>query len=93
MVLVEAMKYGCVPVSLDSFSSLRDIIDNNKNGIVIDKKNSPEEWRNALITLAADDGQLTQMSEKAREKAGSFDIKRVITHWEKLFDNEITVNR
>ena len=93
MVLVEAMQYGCVPVSLDSFSSLRDIIDNNKNGIVIDKKNSPEEWRNALITLAADDGQLTQMSEKAREKAGSFDIKRVITHWEKLFDNEITVNR
>ena len=89
MVIAEAMQYGCVPVCLDSFSSLKDIIDHEENGIIIGKQNGPDEWRKALTTLATNDEQLTQISEKAKDKAHTFDIKSVILHWEKLFNESI----
>ena len=31
MTLVEAMHYSCIPIVYDNFSSVYDIIDNNKN--------------------------------------------------------------
>lgn len=89
MVIAEAMQYGCVPVCLDSFSSLKDIVDHNENGIIVDKGNSPEEWSRALTALANNGDQLELMSRNAKAKARNFNIKSVITHWEKLFNESI----
>lgn len=35
LVLVEAMSYGVVPMAFNSFSNCSDIIDDDKNGILV----------------------------------------------------------
>lgn len=35
LVLTEAMQYGCVPVAFDSFESIHEIIEDGKNGFLV----------------------------------------------------------
>lgn len=35
MVLTEAMQYGCIPVAFDSFESIHEIIEDDKNGVLV----------------------------------------------------------
>ena len=36
MVLVEAMQYGCVPIVLNSYAAVKDIVHNGENGVVVE---------------------------------------------------------
>lgn len=35
MVLTEGMAFGCVPLAFNSFPSLRDIVDEGRDGFII----------------------------------------------------------
>ena len=39
MVLTEAMQYGCIPVCMNSFSAVYEMINDNKDGFIISKNN------------------------------------------------------
>jgi glycosyltransferase involved in cell wall biosynthesis len=42
MALTEAMQKGCVPVCMDSFSAVHEIIDNNTDGFIVPNNNIKE---------------------------------------------------
>jgi glycosyltransferase involved in cell wall biosynthesis len=83
MTLVECMQNECVPIVYNSFSSLLDIVDDKKNGFVVnnlDENNLVEK----TIMIANDERLRTQMAKCATEKARRFDVNVIVEKWAKL---------
>jgi len=85
MTLVEAQKYACVPVVMDSFLSLSDIIENGKNGFI-----TPDGDINAMaekIQILMDDESLRkEIALNGLQSVKKFDVKIIVQKWEKLFN-------
>ncbi len=84
MVLTEAMQCGAVPVAFDSFASIKDIIDDGKNGLLV-KPFSSKDFADKLAYLMSHPDVLSKMSENARQSVRKFDIEPIADRWEELF--------
>ena len=83
VTLVECMLNECVPVVFDSFSSLRDIVDDGENGFIV--KNLDEKGFIRKTIMIANDNQLrNQMTKNAAQKARCFDVNIITEKWAKL---------
>lgn len=85
MVLVEAMSRGCVPMAFDSYASVRDIIDDGVNGILV-KPFSIGEYSRKLIELIDDDEHRRAMAAQGMESIGRFSTQAIARQWLKLFE-------
>lgn len=84
MTLVEAQQYGVVPVVMDTFSSLHDIITNNKNGLITSPGNV-EEFAEAIKKMLAEEQLRTKMARQCLVECQRFFVNRVVDQWEKMF--------
>ena len=82
LVLVEAMSYGCVPVVMNNFSSLREIVDDGINGIIVanDDYNAMTE---GIKRISAD---FDRYSQEAIKKSQKYKAKNIIEQWEALLE-------
>ncbi|MDR2580370.1 MAG: glycosyltransferase [Fibromonadaceae bacterium] len=84
ITLIEAQNYGCVPVAMDSFLALHDIIENGKNGFVV-----PNNDINAFVEkvcLLIDNAALREeIAKNAINDCEKFDVQKIIKKWENLF--------
>lgn len=84
MTIVEAMQQGVVPIAMNTYSSLSDIIDHGVNGFV-----SPADdmisFADYSAKLMKDEELRKKMSVSAMEKASGFEIDKIIKHWLALF--------
>jgi glycosyltransferase involved in cell wall biosynthesis len=84
MTLIESQSFGCVPVVMNSFASLPDIIQNGKNGFIV-----PNNDINAFaekVCLLMDNAQpRKKMAENGMESVKKFSIENIVNEWEKLF--------
>lgn len=87
LVLVEAMKYKCVPICFDSFGAASDIIYNGIDGYLV-KPFDLEEYSSRLNTLMSDNALLRKMSVQADIKSSEFDIDTIGNQWLNLFSNK-----
>lgn len=85
MVLVEAMQYGTVPFAFNSYLSVTDIIDNNKNGILV-KPFDCAEYASKLASLIRNKTDLEYMSKEAYVKSKKFEIEKIGNLWFDLFN-------
>ena len=81
MVLTEAMQCGTVPIAFDSFAALPDIIDNNKNGVLI-KPFDTKEYERKLCELMDNEELLQNLSKNAQEDIKKYSVKKVVDMWE-----------
>lgn len=83
LVVVEAMGCGC-PVIVGNVSSMKDIVVNNKNGIITDVK-EPEELARTIITLLK--------SPELQKKFSLNSRRHVIKHfsWEQTSNNFLSL--
>lgn len=84
LTLVEAMTNGVVSFAFDSFASLRSIIDNGVNGVIIkpfDQNNYVEQ----LVSLMGDDNLRSIYASNAVIKASSFSLDEIGKKWLDLF--------
>lgn len=86
MVLVEAQQHGCVPIAYDSFGSVRDIIEDGKNGVLV-KPFSPKEYVAKLRQLMDDEQLRQQMASNGVESVKRFDSQKIARQWIELFEN------
>lgn len=86
MTLVESLQRGCVPVVMDSFLSLKDIIKSGENG-VISPNNDIEVFAKNAMQLMDDENLLRKMAENAPKSVEKFAVNNILKQWEKLFES------
>jgi glycosyltransferase involved in cell wall biosynthesis len=86
MTLVKTQSFGNVPVAMDSFASIRDIIDDEQNGFI-----AQNDDLNALaekICLLMDNAELRErMARNGMESVKKFSVENIVNKWEELFKN------
>jgi len=71
MVLAEAMAAGLPVVALNA-SGVREVIDDARNGYMLEKNATPTRFAEALARLSREPKRLTSFSARARQTAESF---------------------
>ncbi|MFI3140909.1 MAG: glycosyltransferase [Clostridia bacterium] len=89
MVLIEGANYGCVPIAFDSFASLHDIIDNEENGIIVEKFNL-KEYQRKLEKLMFDEKYRAMIQKQSFKINEKFNKEKIITQWLELFENLVS---
>lgn len=85
MVLTEAMQYGVVPVTFDSFLATGVVLDEERAGILVPPFDL-NLFAQEVSSLIADSDRRTAMAEHARRYVQAFDIDHIIADWERLFE-------
>lgn len=83
ITLIEAMQYGVVPVSFNSYLSVTDIIENNIDGCLV-KPFDINEYSLVLSNLMSSQDHLDRLSYSAKLKAKKFDLSIVGIKWLEL---------
>lgn len=88
MTLVESLSQGCIPIAFDNYAALHDIIDNEKNGLII-PSNQLDDFLEGCIKLARKNFyEFREMSIYGIDKANSnFSIERIQSEWMRLFES------
>jgi len=85
MTLIESQNFGCVPVAMDSFASIRDVIDDGQNGFIV-----PNNDLNAFaekVCFLMDNAELREkMAKNGMESVKKFSMENIIGKWENLFE-------
>jgi glycosyltransferase involved in cell wall biosynthesis len=85
MVLVEAMQYGVIPFTFNSFLSITDIIDDQVNGVLISPFDT-DEYISELKRFMRDDDLRSSFSKRSIIKSKDFSIDKIGNKWISLFD-------
>lgn len=80
LTLFEAMAYGCIPITFNSFAAAAEIIDDGLNGILIPPFDS-KSYIKSLSMLIGDYDNRIKMSKAAQYKASLFSIERIKKQW------------
>lgn len=87
--LLEAMAHGCAVVSYDCDTGPRDIIQHEKNGLLVSPVGDVSALALALDRLMRNDAARQQIGQKAIEVREDYSLESIIMKWDKLFDDVI----
>lgn len=83
MVIYEAMSHGVVPIVMDSFSSVHQMIDDGIDGIIT-KSFDIKELAEASIHLIDNPSKLQEISNHAEMKIKNIDNNKILREWDIL---------
>lgn len=83
LVLFEAMNFGVIPVSFESFASVSDIITDGKDGMIV-KAFSINEYVKTLEFLMNHPEMRNRMSEAGKSKLQNYTKEYMASLWNKL---------
>lgn len=84
MALTEAMTFGTIPVSFNSYASVTDIIEDGKTGLLVPPF-SGTQFAHKLEILMTNEDLRTRMSAACMQSVRRFDIQIIADQWEALF--------
>lgn len=85
LVIIEAMEYG-LPVIATNHGGPTEIIENNKNGFLVDYK-SPDEMAYRIIELIEDKQKCNEMGNLGQKmKREKYSVESMVNSIEKIFD-------
>ena len=85
MTNIEAMTYGTIPFSFDSFASVGDIISDERDGYIIKSFNTDDYADKVLRFIHMPEGQKSEMRKNAVNKSASFSADNIASEWNNLF--------
>lgn len=85
MSIIEAMSKGVIPVIYNSFSAAENIIDNGKNGFLVDYLNEPDFVKKLVFIAENSNKDALRMRRNAVEKSKFLNIEKVGNKWIDLF--------
>lgn len=80
MTLVEAQQMGCIPIAFDSFSSLKEVITNNRNGITI-KNDDIQGYVQSAISIMSNPQIRLEIAKNAIESCKVFSQEAICNRW------------
>lgn len=84
MTLVEAQQYGVVPVVMDTYLSLHDIITTGENGEIV-KDNDFEGYVAVMEELMTNVEERKQLALQGLKSCTKFKVCSIVDKWEELF--------
>ncbi|MCH5311505.1 MAG: glycosyltransferase [Prevotella sp.] len=88
MTLLEAQQFGCVPIVMNAFSSLPEIVTDRRNGIIVDNGDA-KQFLSAIEELAADSDEWHRLAVNAIKDCQHFSQDSICAKWKKLIE-EVT---
>ena len=85
-VLIEAQSYGCVPMLFDSYSAASDIVNHNKNGILVQPFDC-NEYAAETKKLMDNPVKTSELALNAYENVLRFSYEETYKKWEKVFES------
>lgn len=85
-VLIEAQSYGCVPMLFDSYSAASDIVNHNKNGILVQPFDC-NEYAAETKKLMDNPEKNSELALNAYENVLRFSYEETYKKWEKVFES------
>ena len=86
MVIIEAMACGVPPVSFTCPCGPRDIIDDGKDGLLVEDGNI-EELAEKICYLIENEETRKEMGRQARVDVQRFKIENIAEQWKQLFES------
>lgn len=86
MVLVESQQYAVVPIAMDSFSALHDVIQDSENGIIV-QNNDFSGFVAGMKKLMLDDNYRKRLAQCGLESCKRYNVSNVVDRWENLLNN------
>ena len=84
MTLIEAQQMGCVPIAMNSFAALKDIIKDGQNGFIV-KNNNINEMALKIEKLIMNQDKMYEMSLNAIQSVQKFSIEKIGAKWLDLY--------
>lgn len=85
MVILESLEMG-VPVISFNISAMKELIENNKEGILIEKYDT-KKFADAMLELTSNPDLLKKMGIAAKQRARKFSMEEIDKKWNSLLDN------
>lgn len=92
MTLVEAQQMGCVPVVYDSFSALRDVVEDGRNGRIV-ADGDEQVFIKTLSGLMDDDSRRAELARNAMRDCRKYSQENIIQRWKEILCQETTHRR
>ena len=87
LVLIEAESYGLPILAFDSAEGPKEIIQNGKNGFLIENRNK-EEMADKINELMINEELRQTIGEKAREESQQYKVEQVEKMWYELIEKD-----
>lgn len=91
LVLAECMSFGVVPAVYGSYSAVYDIVEDGKDGIILQQDKAKgydaEEMAKKIAEVMNSAKVLNSMAENSIEKSKVYNIDKIVQQWDKLFYN------
>lgn len=84
--ILEAQAYGVVPVAFDSYASVKDVISNGENGVLIPRFGDINDYSGKLIALMQDTEKRKELSKNAVFSSSRFSSDIVVKKWQVMLD-------
>jgi len=88
MVILEAQQMGCVPVVYNSYESVRDLITDGQNGLLVENRNK-KDFADKLILLMENAKRRKEIAINCIDMNNRFSNKVIYSLWKDLFDSLI----
>lgn len=83
MTLIESHQNAVVPIVMDSFLSLHDIVENNANGLIVENKDIAG-FTKALKQLMIDEKLCRRLATRGLNTCQKFQVARIVDRWKQL---------
>jgi len=87
MTLIESAQFGVVPIVMDSYLSLHDIIRDGYNGIIT-KKNDLYEFTEKITFLMRNDEYRNKLAYNGLESCNKFSAKNIVDMWYEILKRD-----
>lgn len=89
MTLTEAQQYGCVPIAVDTYESLHDILDNNNSIIIPNDKYVVDNLKKSTALLMEDKSLRYNLAVNGLKDCQRFSREIIGEKWIQLFNKII----
>lgn len=92
LTLIESQVFGCIPLAMNTFASLKDIITNDGDGIIIENTNL-EDFSDKLQALMTYEHKRAELAKNAIKNASRYSCRSIATLWFELFNKLLNTEK
>lgn len=84
MVIIEAMQNGVIPITYNTFSASKYLIENKVNGYIIPPFDA-NQYANTMIQIMSNNCLYEELSKACKDSSSRYNIETIVNSWENLF--------